>query len=177
MRNVNLLVILFSIFLFGKLNASSSDTLNYVDENNMKQGYWVYTNNMKKLPNYKANQVIEKGRYANDKKTGKWVFYYNNDKVKQILNYLNNRPNGHAVFYYKNGNKRDTQTTASQKKSVVITKTLILPIKSQTYLFCVRWRCYSNFRPPNTHKDKTYSLVAHAQQIQYVCSNHVLDGQ
>ena len=85
----------------------SIDTLNYVDENNLKQGYWVYTNKSKKLPDYRENQVVEEGYYKDDKKSGKWTFYYNNDKVKQILTYTNNRPEGYSVFYYKNGNKRE----------------------------------------------------------------------
>jgi antitoxin component YwqK of YwqJK toxin-antitoxin module len=91
------------------------DTVNYVDENNMKQGFWVYTNKSKKLPNYKENQVVEEGNYTNNLKTGKWVFYYNNNKIKQVLNYSNNRPSGSAVFYYKNGNKREEGTWSNNK--------------------------------------------------------------
>ena len=87
--------------------ALSLDTLNKVDENNMKQGHWVYTNQIKKLPNYSINQVIEEGDYSDDSKIGKWFFYYNNDKVKHVVTYLNNRPNGYAIFYYKNGSKKE----------------------------------------------------------------------
>ena len=28
----------------------------------MKQGHWVYTNKIKKLPNYNENQVVEEGQ-------------------------------------------------------------------------------------------------------------------
>ena len=106
------LVIAFHVFY---VNSFAIDTLNHVDENNMKQGHWVYTNKSKKLPNYAENQVVEEGSYRDDKKTGKWTFYYSNDKVKQILTYSNNRPNGHAVFYYKNGNKREEGTWKNNK--------------------------------------------------------------
>lgn len=90
--------------------ATAIDTLNRTDVNNMKQGHWVYTNLMKKLPNYSNDQIIEEGDYADDRKTGKWIYYFNNDKVKHILTYTNNRPNGYAIFYYKNGKKREEGT-------------------------------------------------------------------
>lgn len=101
--------------LFCCVNVYAIDTLNHVDENNMKQGHWVYTNKIKKLPNYNENQVVEEGDYSDNKKTGKWIFYYNNNKVKQVLTYLNNRPDGHAVFYYKNGNKKEEGTWKNNK--------------------------------------------------------------
>ena len=87
--------------------AVAMDTINRVDANNMKQGHWVYTNKMKRLPGYRDDQVVEEGDYQDDKKSGKWVFYYNNDKIKHVLTYSANKPNGYAVFYYKNGNKRE----------------------------------------------------------------------
>lgn len=86
---------------------AQNDTVNLVDDNNLKQGHWVITNEEKKLPGYAPNQVVEEGRYKDNRKSGKWYFYFSNDKVKQILTYNNNRPNGYAVFYYKNGNKRE----------------------------------------------------------------------
>ena len=87
--------------------ALALDTINKVDKNNMKQGHWVYTNQIKKLPNYLIDQVIEEGDYSDDSKTGKWFFYYNNDQVKHVVTYLNNRPNGYAIFYYRNGSKKE----------------------------------------------------------------------
>ncbi len=115
MKSKKLIIfILFSCFL-GSLEASSIDTINHVDENNMKQGFWVYTNKTKNLPGYKENQVVEEGSYIDNKRTGKWVFYYNNNNIKQVLNYKNNRPNGHAVFYYENGNKKEEGTWMNNK--------------------------------------------------------------
>lgn len=97
------------------LNVLAIDLPNEVDENNMKQGHWVYTNKMKNLPNYKEEQVVEEGDYYDDKKTGKWFFYFNNDKVKHVLTYKENRPDGFAIFYYKNGNKREEGTWKNNK--------------------------------------------------------------
>ncbi|MDA9328498.1 toxin-antitoxin system YwqK family antitoxin [Flavobacteriales bacterium] len=97
------------------LNVLAIDVANEVDENNLKQGHWIYTNKMKNLPNYKEEQVVEEGDYSDDKKTGKWFFYFNNDKVKHILTYKDNHPDGLAVFYYKNGNKREEGTWKNNK--------------------------------------------------------------
>ncbi len=115
MKNPKILICSLFIFVFGRFDVSSIDTVNYVDENNMKQGFWVYTNKTKKLPNYKETQVVEKGRYLDNLKTGKWIYYYSNNKIKQVLNYSNNLPSGHAVFYYKNGNKREEGSWVNNK--------------------------------------------------------------
>jgi antitoxin component YwqK of YwqJK toxin-antitoxin module len=109
-----ILYVISFVLLLNK-GAFAVDTINRIDENNMKQGHWVYTNKMKNLPNYRDDQVVEEGNYSDDKKTGKWMFYYNNDKVKHILTYTNNRPEGYAVFYYKNGNKREEGTWKNNK--------------------------------------------------------------
>ncbi len=105
LKNICFLSLIGLIFL--SENSFALDSLNRIDENNLKQGRWVYTNKTRKLPSYGENQIVEEGTYINDKKIGKWLYYYNNDKVKHILTYSDNRPDGYAVFYYKNGNKRE----------------------------------------------------------------------
>lgn len=89
------------------LSAQDSSSINLIDANNLKQGHWVYRNDVKKLPNYAPNQKVEEGDYKDNLKEGKWLKYYNNDKVKHELTYQNDRPNGHAIFYYRNGNKSE----------------------------------------------------------------------
>ena len=98
---------IFIVFVLWSTYSIANEALNYTDDNNQKQGHWVFTNKVKKLPNYKEDQIVEEGDYLNNKKNGKWLFYYNNDKVKHILTFSNNRPDGYAIFYYKNGQKRE----------------------------------------------------------------------
>lgn len=98
---------IIALFLCSFITNAQNDSINVVDENNRKQGHWVFTNQEKKLPGYKPNQVVEEGKYKDDRKNGKWLFYFANDKIKQILTYSNNRPNGYAVFYYESGNIRE----------------------------------------------------------------------
>ena len=115
MKNSKIILFAIILVLFCHDHVWAVDTLNHVDENNMKQGHWVYTNKIKRLSNYKDNQVVEEGNYTDDKKTGQWTFYYNNNNVKHVLTYANNRPDGYAVFYYENGNKREEGTWINNK--------------------------------------------------------------
>ena len=100
------IVLLSHTSLFAQ-NSKSGDSINRVDDNNMKQGHWIITNEEKKYPNFRPNQIVEEGKFTDSKRDGKWIFYYPNDKVKEILTYNNNRPNGYAVFYYANGNIKE----------------------------------------------------------------------
>ncbi len=74
----------------------TNDTINAVDENNMKQGYWIVYD---KTNTYK----IEEGNYSNNRKTGVWKGYYPSGKIKHEITYVNGRPNGYAKFYYESG--------------------------------------------------------------------------
>ena len=67
-------------------------------------------NQQKKLPGYQPNQKVEEGYYVNNKKEGKWVFYYRNGKTKHILFYQDGIADGKATFFYKNGTIRETGT-------------------------------------------------------------------
>lgn len=91
-------------------SVAQNDSINKTDDNNRKQGHWIFTNKTRNLPGYKANQKVEDGYYENNRKVGVWTFYFNNGKIKHKLTYLNNQPNGPAVFYYKNGNIREKGT-------------------------------------------------------------------
>lgn len=106
----NLILIVF-LCLFSVSNVYAQDALtNQTDDNNRKQGHWIFTNKTRSLPGYKNDQVVEDGYYENNRKVGIWTFYFNNGKVKHKLTYHNNQPNGPAVFYYKNGNIREQGT-------------------------------------------------------------------
>ncbi len=95
------------------------DTINYIDENNLKQGFWKIFGRMKKLPGYDPDQVIEQGNYKNSRKNGLWTKFFASGKTKSEIEYLNSRPNGAYKTYFPNGqveeegtwkNNRNTQT-------------------------------------------------------------------
>ena len=77
---INKISTLICIVLCNLVSFSQNDTINYTDDQNKKQGYWIFTNKQKKLPGYQPNQKVEEGYYINNKKDGKWVFYYRNGK-------------------------------------------------------------------------------------------------
>lgn len=104
-----ILIIFFAIGFLSPIQAQH-DSLNQIDDQNRKQGYWVFTNKEKHLPGYSDDQKIEEGAFLNNRKTGKWTFYFNNGKVKHTLNYVNGSADGMAIFYYKNGNIREQGT-------------------------------------------------------------------
>ena len=81
---------------------SQSDSINQIDDQNRKQGHWVFSNSQKHLPGYTADQTVEEGDFVNNKKEGKWTFYFNNGKPKHILSYKGGTADGEAIFYYKN---------------------------------------------------------------------------
>lgn len=99
-------VILFFL-LVGSVNSlvaqSQVDTLNQKDGDNMKQGYWIISGEMRKDTAYAASSIIEKGSYENSRKIGLWKRYYPNGNVQSIINYVNGRPKGEYQIYYKNG--------------------------------------------------------------------------
>ena len=73
------------------------DTINRVDENNRKYGYWIY------FLNGDSSHIEKEGAYQNNRKTGIWKTYYPSGVLKSEITYQNNRPNGYARIYYKNG--------------------------------------------------------------------------
>ena len=79
------------------------DTINIVDENNLKQGFWKVFGKMRRLPNYEPDQVIEQGKYANSRKQGIWTKFFSSGKTKSEIEYKNSRPNGAYRTYYENG--------------------------------------------------------------------------
>ena len=79
------------------------DTINVVDENNLKQGFWKIFGNMRKLKEYEPTQVIEQGKYANSRKQGLWTKFFSSGKTKSEIEYKNSRPNGAYRTYFENG--------------------------------------------------------------------------
>ncbi|MBU0765295.1 MAG: toxin-antitoxin system YwqK family antitoxin [Bacteroidetes bacterium] len=89
-------VILTIVFFLPGISLLAQDTINRVDENNMKQGYWVKFDDTK-------TKVVEEGRFIDDKKEGIWKNYYPNTNLKSEITYVHGKPNGYARFYYENG--------------------------------------------------------------------------
>jgi hypothetical protein len=73
---------------------SQNDTINQLDENDMKQGYWVYYGKDRPYAGYPDSAIIEAGFYLNNRKEGVWKKYNKDGSLKLRGEYKNNRPAG-----------------------------------------------------------------------------------
>lgn len=122
-----ILYILLPIFVCSISSAQSytidkGDTINVIDENNLKQGFWRIFGKMKKLPGYEPEQVVEEGNYESSRKQGLWKNFFPNGKLKSEIAYVNSRPNGTYKTYFENGqveeegNWENTRNTGGFKR-------------------------------------------------------------
>ena len=103
-KNTLLLLFIFcGIAHAQSFELNGKDTINRVDIEGKRQGYWKVYGRIKKLPGYNDDQLVEEGKYSDNKKGGKWKEYYANGTVKNVITFENNRPSGYAVMYHENG--------------------------------------------------------------------------
>lgn len=98
-----LLFVTYQISVAQSFESTNQDTVGYIDANNLKQGYWKFLGIMKKLPGYKDDQVVEEGKFTDNRKVGKWKKYFPSGNVDSEITYENGRPNGYYINYYDNG--------------------------------------------------------------------------
>ena len=105
MNSIFVKLSIFFIFIVGQsliaqgqsYEIFNNDTINRVDQNNRKYGYWVY------FSKTESKKIEKEGNYVNNRKSGIWKTYYPSGVLKSEITYVNNRPNGYAKIYYKNG--------------------------------------------------------------------------
>ncbi|MBL4657273.1 MAG: toxin-antitoxin system YwqK family antitoxin [Flavobacteriales bacterium] len=110
----NLVSILSLIAILASVSAVQADApqvdtteTNQIDENNLKQGFWIFYGRDKRLPDYDDDQKVEEGNYADNRKTGIWKKYFATGKLQNEITYQNSRPNGYAKIYYANGQLKE----------------------------------------------------------------------
>lgn len=85
-------LILFSIVITGNISGQAS--INFTDENGLKQGKWI-----KKFEN---GNIFYKATFRNDKPVGEFIRYYISGKPISVLYYYENSDSVDAVFYHPN---------------------------------------------------------------------------
>jgi len=104
-----LLVVIFLVYQISQAQsqsyelASNKDTINMVDAAGKKQGKWILRGRHKPGSCYQPDQKAEEGKYADNRKVGKWIEYYCNGNMKNQLVFQNGRPDGYAIMYHENG--------------------------------------------------------------------------
>lgn len=100
------LFLLLSIAAF----ANSDRDLNQVDENGMRQGYWIIKGYMINDDAFGPNATVEEGNYVNNRKEGLWKRFYASGILRSEITYKNNRPYGAYTIYYPNGQVEERST-------------------------------------------------------------------
>ena len=86
---------------------AQSDTLNKIDSQGQKQGYWK---------KYEKGKLVYEGRFVNDIPTGIFTYYYTNGKVKSTSNFLNGTHKVESTLYDENGRKASEGLFIDQQK-------------------------------------------------------------
>jgi antitoxin component YwqK of YwqJK toxin-antitoxin module len=79
---------------FGFQTYAQQDTLNRVDKNGKKHGYWM---------KYNGDTLAYEGRFENGNPTGVFVYYYPNKKVKSTVSYADKGKTARTVMFHMNG--------------------------------------------------------------------------
>lgn len=82
---------------------AQSDTINQKDTAGLKQGYWVIYGKDQPEKGFCDTCLVEEGFYKDDRKNGKWMFYYQNGNLKVKGNFVDGRPRGFYEKYYESG--------------------------------------------------------------------------
>ena len=91
----------FILVLFACGNLfSQSDSLNQIDENNCKFGYWK---NYKEFEGQSEKSLLDEGLFVNGLKTGLWAEYYGDNRLKSHLQFIDGLLGGFQIRYYENG--------------------------------------------------------------------------
>ena len=103
---------------FSQINAQqANNTFNQLDTNNLKQGYWKITAEMRQDTSYPPDNTIEEGEYNNGRKVGLWVRYYPNGTKQSEISYVNGRPKGEYKTFYNNGKVEEEGSWVMQKNT------------------------------------------------------------
>lgn len=79
------------------------DTLNRTDELGRKQGWWQLEAPIPEKPQYAPGQLVEEGRYTDNKRIGTWMRYWPNGKPLSRITYVFGRPKGAYQTWYEDG--------------------------------------------------------------------------
>lgn len=105
-----ILSIVLSLSLSSVANAvltastQTPDRQNYTDSAGLRQGYWKIMGAMSIEEGYKDGQIIEEGKYEDNKRQGLWKKYYPTGSLQSEITYSGNHPYGYYKTYYPNGN-------------------------------------------------------------------------
>lgn len=90
--------------------AQVPDTLNQVDEQGRKQGWWQMSAPGAGGQDQEPGPVIEEGRYADGRRSGVWTRYWPSGALKSRINYVKGMPRGAYTLYHADGKPQEQGT-------------------------------------------------------------------
>ncbi|NRA12910.1 MAG: hypothetical protein HRT57_13220 [Crocinitomicaceae bacterium] len=103
--------LLFACLLFQSIAWSQSDTLNNIDKNGKRQGYWIIYGKDQPKVGIPDDQIYKEGFYIDDRKEGLWKIYYKDGiHVRLKGNYKDNKPAGEYKKYWQTGTLKEEGT-------------------------------------------------------------------
>jgi len=156
-------IILFCTLIIHAVFSYTQDgvTLNRIDKDGKKQGHWI-----KKNP---EGKIMYEGFFKDDKPTGEFKRYYDNDTLQSVLIFSDNGRIAEASIYHPNGFIASEGRYVSQKKEG---KWKFFSSFKNKYLICEEE--YSANRK-NGLSLKFYSNGKIAEKVMYV--NDIRQGE
>jgi len=137
--NILLIFLLVSSLCFSQ--SVQNDTINKIDKNARKQGYWRKKD--------EKGKIKYEGYFINDKPQGEFKYYYPEGNIKAISNFYNNGVSSFTKTYFPNGkllsegyylnNKKDSIWKYYNGYDILIREEFY-----KNYLNHGEWKTYSN---------------------------------
>lgn len=105
-----LLTLLFPGLHAVHAQTTAADTLDQVDSQGRKQGWWRVVAPNTDRTGYPDGALVEEGRYQNGRRVGVWRRYWPNGQPMSEITYQMGRPRGPYVTYYRNGQVEERGT-------------------------------------------------------------------
>ena len=159
--NLRIIIILALLILPASLPAQLNDTINIIDKNGKKQGHWI-----KKYPN---GHIQYDGYFKDNKPTGTFRRFFENDTLRAILVFSNDGKTVDASIYGSNGRISSSGRFVNQRKEG---KWSFFSSGIEGYLICEEE--YSN-NLKNGLSLKYYADKTLAERLNY--SNDIRSGE
>ena len=95
---------------------------NVTDTSGLRQGYWKIMGAMSIEEGYKSGQVIEEGKYIDNKRQGLWKKYYPTGSLRSEITYSENHPYGYYTTYYADGKTEEEGYWKANKNTGAFTR-------------------------------------------------------
>ncbi|MCR9171317.1 MAG: hypothetical protein NXI10_02415 [bacterium] len=108
-------LLFFCVLFLTRAAFGQTDTINQLDGNGLKQGYWIHYGEEHLDQGFPLNAIYSEGVYVNDKKQGYWKRYHINGSIRLLGHYENDKPCGDYTKYFEDGTIEEEGTYCNDK--------------------------------------------------------------